>query len=153
MEYATVVKGPMVVTGISTKVSLEEEHANKQMDQLWDRFFSENIYDKIPSKANANIVVVYFGYEGENKSTYQYLLGCEVTSSSPVPAGMIAKEIPASTYAQFSVKGKFPEVLKETWDSISKSVLKRLYSGDIEIYSTDHGRLNYNNVVILVSIE
>jgi len=153
MEYATVVKGPMYVMGVSTKVSTEVEDSKKQVDQLWSQFFAEDIYNKIPSKANNNIVVIYFGYEGETKTTFQYLLGCEVSTSTPIPAGMTFKEIPASTYAQFSVKGKFPEALKDTWESISKSVLKRLYSGDIEIYATENGRPTYKDVIILVSIE
>lgn len=153
MEYATVVRGPMLVIGVSAKVTTEDEQSMKQIDQLWDRFFSEDIYNKIPFKANDKIVVVCFGYEGETKKTFQYLLGCEVTSTSAIPPGMVAKEVPASTYAQFSVKGKFPEALKETWESISKSILKRLYSGDIEVYSVENGRPTYDAIVVLVSIE
>lgn len=155
MQTSTVVKSHILVIGVSTKVAYREDHSAPEIDQLWEKFFSEDVFNKIPGKANDAIVGLYYDYEkeGDEIKSFHYLLGCEVTSFAQVPPGMVAQEIPSSSYAYFVPKGKFPEALRSTWKSISNSLLKRLFSGDLEIYTTENGKPNYNDVTVYVSVE
>lgn len=155
MESAKIVQNPIFVIGISLETKENKCPSAEDIDQLWQKFYSENIYAKIPSKANDTILAVRHTYslEADQVTSFRYILGCEVTSLAVVPDGMNAIEIKASTFAQFPVTGKFPEALDTTWQSISKSLLKRMYSDDIEIYSTENGRPDFKTVYILVSIE
>lgn len=155
MQTTTVVRSPMLVIGVSTKAAYRQDHSAPEIDQLWEKFLSEDVFNKIPEKANDSIVGLYYDYEkeGDELKSFHYLLGCEVTSLAQLPPGMIAREIPSSSYAHFVVKGKFPETLQTTWKAISSSTLKRLLSGDLEIYTTENGKPNYTDVTVYVSVE
>jgi predicted transcriptional regulator YdeE len=63
-----------------------------------------------------------------------------VTSDADVPAGMVAKKIPAGKFAVFtSEKGAAPKVVPELWMKINSLPQTatggdRLYGADFEIY-------------------
>lgn len=124
-----------------------------EVEKTWEKFIAEDIFNKIPQKANTNIVVLRYDYEGDKEKTFHCIIGCEVVSFASVPDGMEAKEIHASTYAQFPVKGIYPQSLISTWESIAQSALKRSYAADFELYKTDNGLPKHDEISIFVSLE
>jgi predicted transcriptional regulator YdeE len=68
------------------------------------------------------------------------VLGARVKSDGEVPAGMLAKKIPAGKFAVFtSEKGPAAKVVPETWtkiNSLPRSAVggDRVYRADYEIY-------------------
>jgi predicted transcriptional regulator YdeE len=68
------------------------------------------------------------------------MLGARVTSDAEVPAGMVARKIPAGKFAVFtSEKGPSPKVVPDLWmkiNSLPKTAVggDRTYRADFEIY-------------------
>ena len=100
----------------------------------------EGLLSKIPNKVDSNILAVYTDYESDANGAYTFILGTKVSSAGDVPAGMVAKKIPAARYAVFtSEKGPVGKVVPETWSHIwalpkSASGGNRAYQADFEVY-------------------
>lgn len=127
------------VIGIAARTSnAREMTADGIIGKQWDRLMQEDIFGKIPNKADQNIVAVYTDYASDKDGEYTYLLGARVTSDADVPEGMVAKKIPSGRFAVFtSEKGPGPKVVPETWtkiNSLPTSSLVRAYRADYEIY-------------------
>jgi predicted transcriptional regulator YdeE len=129
------------VIGISARTRNADEMSGKGViGQQWARFMKEDLLSKIPNKADSNILAVYTDYESDANGAYSFLLGAKVNSAGNVPAGMVAKGIPAGRYAVFTTeKGALAKVVPETWSRIwalSKSAPggNRAYQADYELY-------------------
>ena len=129
------------VVGISSRTTNAKEMSGEGViAQQWDRFVKEGLLSKIPNKVDSNILAVYTDYEGNVNGAYTYVLGARVSSAADVPAGMVAKNIPAARYAVFtSEKGFVGKVVPETWSRIwaapkSATQGNRAYQTDFEIY-------------------
>jgi CubicO group peptidase (beta-lactamase class C family)/predicted transcriptional regulator YdeE len=129
------------VVGIATRTSnAKEMTVEGVIGRQWVRFMQEGVFGKIPNKADTSIVAVYTDYASDKNGEYTFLLGRRVTSDADVPAGLVAKKIPAGKFAVFKTeKGPGPKVVPETWErinSLSKSVAggDRMYQADFEVY-------------------
>ena len=129
------------MVGISTRTMNAKEMSGKGViAQQWDRFMKEGLLSKIPNKVDSNILAVYTDYESDANGAYTYLIGARVSSTDGVPAGMVAKKIPAGRYAVFiSEKGFVGKVVPETWSriwAVPKSAAggNRAYQADFEVY-------------------
>jgi predicted transcriptional regulator YdeE len=142
------VMGPKVVqqsgftvVGIAVPTSnAKETTSDGLIGKQWARLMQEGLLAKIPNKADKSIVAVYTEYASDHNGEYTYVLGARVTSDADVPAGMVAKKIPAGRYAVFtSEKGPPAKVVPETWmriNSLPKTAVgaDRVYGADFEIY-------------------
>ncbi len=85
-------------------------------------------------------MAVYTEYASDKDGEYTYVLGARVTNAEIVPAGMVAKNVPAGRYAVFtSEKGPVQKVVVEMWQRVwatPKSALggDRRYKADFEVY-------------------
>jgi predicted transcriptional regulator YdeE len=130
------------VIGIEARTNNSKEMTGTGIiPKQWDRFFKENIPAKIPGKVDSNFVVVYSNYQSDHTGDYDYLIGAKVSDASVIPAGMVAKRIPAGKYAVFTTAaGPVGKVVSEKWQEIldleGKSRLggTRAYKADFEIY-------------------
>ena len=134
-------KDAFTVIGISARTTnAKEVTPDGVIGKMWGRLFQESVLAKIPNKADQNIVAVYTDYASDHNGEYTYVLGARVTSDTDVPAGMIAKKIPAQKFAVFtSEKGPAPKVVPELWmkiNSLPKDEVggNRRYKADFEIY-------------------
>ncbi len=130
-----------IVAGIAARTSnAKEMTADGMIGKQWARLMQEDVLSKIPNKADASIVAVYTDYASDKDGEYTYLLGARVTSDAGLPAGVVAKKIPAGKFAVFTTeKGPGPKVVPETWmhiNSLPKSDVggERVYRADYEIY-------------------
>lgn len=129
------------VIGISVRTSNAKEMTPDGMiGKEWAQFMQDGVWNKIPNKADKAVVAVYTDYASDHNGEYTYVLGAKVTSDAQVPAGMVAKKVPAGWYAVFtSEKGPGPKVVPAIWmviNSLPKSAVggDRSYGADFEIY-------------------
>ena len=129
------------VIGIAARTSnAKEVTADGSIAKQWMRLFQEGLIGKIPNKADSSIVAVYTDYASDHNGDYTYVLGARVTSDADVPAGMVAKKVPAGKFALFtSEKGPAPQVVPATWmkiNSLPQNAVgaDRLYRADYEVY-------------------
>lgn len=141
MDPRVIEQAEFSVVGIAVRTSnAKEMTADGVIGKQWGRFMQEGVLGKIPNKADQSIVAVYTDYASDKDGEYTYLLGARVTSDSDVPAGMVAKKVPAGKFAVFtSEKGAAQKVVPETWmriNSLPKSAVggDRLYRADFETY-------------------
>lgn len=135
------------VVGIAVRTSNAEQATPEQpIGKQWERLFREGVLAAIPNKADGNIVAMYTEYASDKDGEYTYLLGARVTKVENLPAGMVAKNVPAGRYAVFtSERGPVQKVVVEMWRRVwatPKSELggDRSYKADFEVY--DHRAQN-----------
>lgn len=135
MNDFTILKKPsMIVIGIECRTSNAPDKAPQDIPKLWGRFFQENISAKIPNKASQDIITLYCDYEKDFTLPYSCIIGCPVKTLDNIPEGMVAKVVPAVTYAVFRAAGEYPKSLVDAWGKIWTTDLKRTYTGDFEYY-------------------
>ena len=141
MNPKVVQQAAFTVVGIAVRTSnAKEMTADGVIGKQWGRFMMDGVLARIPNKADRSIVAVYTDYASDHNGEYTFLLGARVTSDADVPAGMVAKKIPAGRYAVFtSDKGPAAKVVPEVWmriNSLPKSAVggDRVYGADFEIY-------------------
>lgn len=126
----------------------------KEVPPLWEKFFRENIPEKIKNRVNSNILAVYTDYEGDYTKPFQYLIACEVKDIREVPKGLLGKEIAPAAYEVFTAKGEFPQSVAQTWQKIWKPEVdkKRSYTTDFEIYPADFNPKTKSDVDIYIAM-
>ncbi|MEO5684041.1 MAG: effector binding domain-containing protein [Chitinophagaceae bacterium] len=123
------------ITGITVRTSNAPGMAEKDIPQLWNRFFAENIINQLLYTTSNDIYCVYTQYETDYTGPYTAILGCRVEKSVPAPAGFASVTIEAGNYNLFTAKGNLQEgVVFNEWTGIWQSSLKRSYTTDFEVY-------------------
>jgi predicted transcriptional regulator YdeE len=123
------------VMGISCRTINKDGHSGKDISELWDRFYKENILSKIPGKKSNDIYNVYTDYESDHNGYYITILGCKVKSLDAIPAGLMGKHIHAAQYNIYVSNGKLPDCVLNTWQDIWQSAVERSYTSDFDLYS------------------
>src|SRR5277367_6083013 len=98
------------VIGLAVRTNNKAEATGQgEIPKLWQRSMQQGTANKIPNRADQNLIVVNTDYESDQNGEYTYLIGARVTSTADVPAGLTLKEIPAGLYALLeSEKGPAP---------------------------------------------
>lgn len=129
------------VVGIAVRTSnAEQMTAERPIGKQWERLFKDGVLAAIPNKADGNVVALYTEYASDKDGLYTYVLGARVTKVESLPAGMVAKNVPAGQYAVFtSERGPVQKIVVEMWQRVwatPKSALggDRAYKADFEIY-------------------
>ena len=139
------------VIGVSIRTSNEDGRYMKEVPPLWDKFYRENMLEKIPNKVDQNLLAVYSDYEKDYTKPFSYLIGCKVSSLDTIPEGMVGIEIKPSSYTVFTTKGAFPQSMADAWHRIWDSKVKRSYTTDFEIYTPDFNPQNNPEVEIFIA--
>jgi len=126
---------PFMVIGIVVRTTNENGQSAKDIGELWGRFMSEGIVEKIPNKIDATVLSIYNNYQGDHSQPYDTILGCKVSSLENIPEGMIGHSFDGGTYVKFVSKGDLTKgVVYETWADIWNNNLDRTYIADFEMY-------------------
>ena len=134
MEFTTITLKQFFVIGISVRTTNQNGQSQKDIGELWQKFFQDNILDHIPNKVNSDIYCIYTDYESDANDPYTTILGCKVSSLENIPDGMIGKTIPETTYRLYKSLGKIPEAVLNTWFHIWQSPIERSYLADFDVY-------------------
>lgn len=152
-DYTVIQKPSINVIGIECRTSNAPEDGPQDIPRLWGQFYSEDIINKIPNKASNEVIALYCDYEGDYTQPYSLVIGCSVTSLDSIPEGMVAKIIPAGSYAVFRAIGEYPASLIETWGNIWQTKLNRTYTGDYEFYGVKFNSGSPQEVDVYIAIE
>ncbi|KKO92004.1 transcriptional regulator [Sphingobacterium sp. Ag1] len=141
MENITIQK--FYIAGISVRTTNQNGQASEDIEALWERFWTEDIQNKIPNKTSDEIYAVYTDYKSDFKGFYTTIIGMSVDSLENCPEGFVGIIIEADNYEKFVSKGKMPQAIVETWLEIWADQdlnSRRAYKADFTI----HGKKYYD---------
>ena len=122
------------IIGISVRTIYRDNQAQADINDLWNLWYSENIASRIPNKVSDNLYNMYTDYESDENGYYTCILGYSVSSLDSIPKGLIGKYIPKSSYKEFISKGKLPDCVIKTWETIWGLKFNRSYIADFDLY-------------------
>ena len=126
---------PFKVIGIAVRTTNENGQSAQDIGQLWGKFMSEGISEKIPNKVDGNLFSVYTNYEGDHSKPYDTILGCKVNTLDDIPEGMVGQSFEGGTYGIFVSKGDLTKgAVFGTWSEIHNQNLDRVFTADFELY-------------------
>jgi predicted transcriptional regulator YdeE len=147
MPFQTVVRDSLTVVGIATRVI---DDPPSEIGRLWQRFVAEGVLARVPHRAGTDVYSVYTEYEGDHTQPYTVLLGCAVTQVGAMPEGLVARTVPAATYAVLSGVAGRPDAIGRAWQEIYAAALPRTYSGDFDLHYGDGPRAGTVDVHVAV---
>lgn len=126
------------IIGISVKTTNQNNQAATDLGQLWARFYSEEIFHKIPNKESEEVYAVYTDYESDFTGKYTTIIGQRVSTLANIPEGLIGKEIKNDKLTKYMAKGEMPGAVINTWKEIwaNDQTLGRAYEADFEVYGS-----------------
>lgn len=136
MNYEIVTLEEKTVVGILARTNNTAPDMGEVISGLWNRFFSEGIYESIPDKASEKALGIYTDYEGDEKADYTMMVACE-TTKRPETGDYAVRTIPAGRYARFIVRGDMVQAVAAAWQEIWKMDLPRAFRYDFEEYQDD----------------
>ncbi|WP_271424620.1 GyrI-like domain-containing protein [Aequorivita sinensis] len=126
---------PFNIIGISIRTTNENGQASKEIAELWGKFMSESILEKIPNKVDKEIYSLYTDYESDHTKPYTAILGCKVENLDNIPSGMVGKSFSGGTYTKTTAKGDLMQgLVVNQWSKIFEMELDRTYDADFEIF-------------------
>lgn len=131
------------IAGISVRTTNQNNQATIDIEALWERFWGEDIQNKIPNKISDEIYAVYTDYESDFMECYTTIIGMSVYSIENIPEGLSGLKIDMDYYEKFISKCKMPEAVVKTWLEIWADEdldSRRAYNADFTV----HGKKYYN---------
>ncbi|MEO1514893.1 MAG: effector binding domain-containing protein [Bacteroidota bacterium] len=145
---------PFKMIGIAVVTSNQNGQAAKDIGELWTKFLSENILEKIPNKLDHTVYCVYTDYEGDHEQPYRTIIGCKVHSLDHIPQKMIGKTFEGGTYVKTSARGHLMDgLVGKKWHEIWQSDLHRAYTADFELYGEKAQNPNDAEVDFFIAIK
>lgn len=137
LTMETVKIDPFQIIGISVRTTNENGQAATEIAELWGRFMSEGILDKIPNKVDQTVYSLYTDYEGDHNKPYTTVLGCRVKNLDTIPEGMVGKSLEGGKYVKTTAKGDLTNgLIVNQWSKIWEMDLDRRYTADFEAFGT-----------------
>ena len=135
LKMQTVSIKPFNVIGISVTTTNVNSQSVQDIGQLWGKFMSEGIGEKIPNKIDSNVLSVYTNYQGDDTQPYDAILGCKVDSLDYIPEGMVGQSFEGGNYSKFVSKGDLTKgAVFGTWMEINSQKIDRVFNADFELY-------------------
>lgn len=123
------------IIGIAVRTTNEHGQSGMDIPDLWQKFMSEGIMEKIPSRTSNDIYCIYTAYEKDHTRPYTTILGCKVENVDHVPEDMVLKHIGSGNYEKILVKGDLSKgIVFEEWTRIWNSDRARTFTADYEVY-------------------
>lgn len=124
------------IIGISVQTTNQNNQAAADIGKLWQRFYAEEIINKIPKKQSKDVYAIYTNYQSDYTGTYTTIIGQKVSSLDNIPDGLVGKEIRNENLKKYIAKGEMPNAVVNTWLEIwnNDANLNRSYIADFEVY-------------------
>ena len=135
MRFTTTDLKEFDVIGITVRTINQHGRSKKDISELWQKFFRDDIIEQIPNKESNDIYCIYTDYETDFNGPYTTLLGCKVSRLEYIPQGLIGKTIPESKFQLYKSTGKVPDCVLATWRLIWQSDIDRKYLADFDVYT------------------
>ena len=143
------------IIGIGIESTNENGQAAEDLENLWSRFYAENVLAQIPNKLSEDIYAIYTDYESDYTGKYTCIIGQKVDSIAKFPAGLIGREFKSGTYRKIIAKGPMPNAIVDAWKEIwdKDEELNRSYTADFEVYSQKSQNGDNSEVEIYIATE
>ncbi|HUH73569.1 MAG TPA: GyrI-like domain-containing protein [Chitinophagales bacterium] len=143
------------IIGISTRTTNQNNQAQQDLENLWNRFFADNIMGNIPNKVSNEIIAIYTDYKVDFTEDYTTIIGIRVSTLDDIPAGLIGREFEGDHFKKFIAKGEVPDAVANTWRIIwqKDKELNRKYTYDFEVYGEKSQNGENSEVDIFIAIE
>lgn len=126
------------VVGYSLKTSLENDKYVNDLESLWNKLEEGFDAKLFHSRADDNIYVVMFNYQGEGLEKFEVTLGYKVKNPAANLKDKFASvKVPSSKYFLKKVDGNDSEDVLKTWGNIIESDAELNYKYNFEVYSFD----------------
>ncbi len=124
------------IIGISTRTTNKDNKSAQDLGKLWEKFYSENILEKVQNKISNEIISVYTDYKSGYTEDYTTIIGIPVSTLDEIPNGLIGREFQPENFQKFIAKGEMPNAVINAWVDIWQrdEKLKRKYTYDFEVY-------------------
>ncbi|SER10299.1 GyrI-like domain-containing protein [Pedobacter rhizosphaerae] len=143
------------IIGISVETTNQNNQAAIDLGQLWGRFYSEEIFHKIPNKESEEVYAVYTDYESDFTGRYTTIIGQRVSTLADIPDGLTGKEINNNKLTKYTAKGEMPGAVIATWKEIweNDQTLNRAYEADFEVYGPKSQNGLHSEVDIYIGLK
>jgi len=132
---------PFSVSGLQVRTcnASEQQPGTARIGPMWERFFVEDIFDKIPHKQPDSFMYgVYSNYESDASGHFDVTAGAAVTAPSEDFAQI---QVQGGDYLVFSAKGAMPDCVIQAWGLIwayfkDNPQVCRSFATDFEVYTS-----------------
>lgn len=146
MQPSIVTKDEIKLIGLEIRTINQQEMdpTTAKIPKLWERFFAEEIAEKIPNRTDAGTLLgTYTNYLSDHTDKYSLIVGAAVNSQDEIPEGMTGLTIAPAKYLVFPVEGEMPQALGEAWGYIwnyfgNGTEHERTYTADFELYDLNN---------------
>jgi predicted transcriptional regulator YdeE len=153
MEYEIVELKEKIVEGVEIITTNQNGKSLQDIAEMWQKFFTEGIYNKIENKSNNKTIGLYTEYEGDYTKPYKFVVCSEVKKESQNLENRVIKTIQEGKYAKFVITGDVQKSVGEAWSKIWNMNLKRKYTCDFEEYQHNTEDMNNQEIHIYIAIE
>ncbi|UKT63990.1 GyrI-like domain-containing protein [Pedobacter mucosus] len=142
------------IIGISVKTTNQNNQAATDLGNLWQQFYSEEIFNKIQNKEGEEIYAVYTDYESDYTGKYTTIIGQRVSSLDIIPESLTGREIQNEKLKMYTAKGEMPNAVINIWKELwaSDGALNRTYVADFEVYGTKAQQGSESEVEIFIGV-
>ena len=141
----------MLLVGLRTcfySVDSEKNNIAEKLPALWDGFLSclAGIENVVPGVCYGVVKQT-----SEQTDQLEYYAAVEVSKLETLPENMVSLEVPASTYAKFTHKGKVKNIndtvnyIYSSW--LLQSGMRHTYSADLEFYGATYHPVSDKSVI------
>lgn len=131
---------PFRVAGLRVRTlnSAEQDSSTARIGPMWQRFFTEGLYETIANKTPASKVFgVYSNYESDASGSFDVLAGVAVDAPA---ADYPSIEVQGGQYLVFDAQGAMPGAVIEAWGRVwaffaEHPQVKRRFVTDFEVYT------------------
>jgi predicted transcriptional regulator YdeE len=141
------------VAGISLRTTNQNGQSAKDIGDLWTKFMTEGIVEKLTDRISDDILCVYTDYESDYTGFYTAVLGCKVTSINDLSEDMDGIAIKAGKYDIYYLEGSFPNNVHEAWVEIWNCSTPRSYTADYDLYSAGAKSFEETEVKIYLAVK
>jgi predicted transcriptional regulator YdeE len=125
------------IIGLSVRTTNQGGQSQKDISDLYSKFFSNQFTDKIPGKISGDLICAYTEYKSDMNGPYTVILGFKVYDNLKVPEGLDMINVPAINYQVFTSPDARPETVVQIWIQIWQSDIPRAYQTDFDVYLQD----------------
>jgi predicted transcriptional regulator YdeE len=124
-----------IAVGIERRTCNADGRSLQDIPACWQEYLSTKAVARTPNRVKPTVMyAIYSDYKTDWTGEYSYLLGCGVTKADKLPKGLVARDIPAQTYAHFRAQGPMSDAVVGVWAGIWGTDMPRTYLCDFEVY-------------------
>lgn len=118
-EMEPVIKKMESLTVVGPQIATKNDGTNlREVPLFWRKFMEGKDWERIPEKSEPWAQLGICGDMAEGSPAFIYMIGQKVDRVTEIPSGMVARTLPAATWAVFTAKGPMPESIQTVWQYI-----------------------------------